>query len=146
MAGTIVGTLTRIQTQQGRPQIAKLVLTCTADADASTYPATVINPLAVTSDSRTFDIRGLKLYSVKAIPGDTAPTDATDLTITDEYGVDLLGGKGTNLIDATSKTWTLTGPAGCYVPALITGNVTVTITNNAVKSAVVTLVLELTGD
>lgn len=141
--GTITGTLERIQTQQGRPQIVEIVLTCTASADNASYPATVVNTLSGIS---TWDLRGLKLYSVKAIPGGTAPTDESDLTITDEYGVDLLGGKGTNLIDATSKTWTPAGPSNYALPALITGNITVNITNNAVNSAVVTLVLELTGD
>lgn len=146
MAGSITGALTRIPVKMGRPAMAKLVLTCTADSSNGSYPATIINPLAVTSDGRTFDIRGLKLYSVKCYPGGTAPTDATDLTITDEYGIDLLGGKGTDVIDATSKTWTLVGPSGCYSPALITGNLTVTITNNSVNSAVTTLILELVGD
>lgn len=146
MAGTITGVLARMPVKTGRPTVAKLVLTCTADADAATYPATVINPLAVTSDGRTFDLRGLKLYSVKAYPGETAPTDATDLTVTDEFGVDLIGGRGTNLIDATDKTWTPAGPASYNFPALVTGNITVTITNNSVKSAVVTLVLEFVGN
>jgi hypothetical protein len=148
--GTIVGLLTRIQTPQGRPPICKLALTCTAgaagDANAHLFPATVINPLAVDSNGTLFDIRGLKLYSVKAYPGDTAPTDATDCTITDEYGVDLLGGKGENLIDATSKTWIPAGPSNFALPALITGNITVTITNNSVDSAVTTIILELVGD
>ena len=142
-AGTITGAITRIQAQQGRPQIVKVVLTCTASADNASYPATVVNTLANIS---TWDLRGLKLYSVKAIPGGTAPTDATDLTITDEYGVDLLGGKGENLIDATSKTWIPVGPANYSIPAFVTGNITVNITGNAVNSAVTTLVLELVGD
>lgn len=141
--GTITGAITRIQTQQGRPQILKVVLTCTASADNASYPATVVNTLANIS---TWDLRGLKLYSVKAIPGDTAPTDATDLTITDEFGVDLLGTKGTNFIDATSKTWIPAGPENYSFPALITGNITVNISNNAVKSAVTTIILELVGD
>ena len=143
MAGTITGTLERIQTQMGRPQMAEIVLTCTASADDHTYPATVVNTLENISD---WDLRGLKLYSVKAYPGAVAPTDGTDLTITDKYGVDLLGGKGTDLIDATSKTWIPIGPAGYALPALITGNITVNITNNLVNSAVVNLVLELVGD
>lgn len=148
--GTIVGLLNRIGTKQGRPSMATLKLTCTAgaagDANAGLFPATVINPLAIDSAGSLFDIRGMKLYSVKAIPGDTAPTDETDLTITDEYGVDLLGGKGENLIDATSKNWIPAGPSNFALPALITGNITLTITNNAVASAVTTIILELVGD
>jgi hypothetical protein len=142
-AGIITGSIKRIQTQQGRPQIVEIVLTCTASADDHTFPETIVNTLANIS---TWDLRGLKLYSVKAYPGATAPTDATDVTITDVYGIDLLGGKGTDLIDATSKTWIPIGPAGYALPALITGNITVNITNNSVNSAVVNLVLELVGD
>lgn len=148
--GTITGLLKRIGVQQGRPSMAVLELTCTAgaagDGSAGLFPATVINPLAVDSDGSLFDIRGMKLYSVKAYPGSTAPTDATDATITDAYGIDLLGGKGTNLIDATSKTWIMAGPPDSYMPALITGNITLTITNNSVASAVTTIILELVGD
>lgn len=148
--GTITGVLTRISTKAGRPSMAKLVLICTAgaagDANAHLFPATVINPLAVDANGNSFDIRGFKLYSVKAYPGATAPTDATDLTITDEHGVDLLGGKGADAIDATSKTWIPVGPADYALPALITGNITVNITNNSVDSAITTLVLELVGD
>lgn len=146
MAGTITGVLTRIAVRQGAPQICKLVLTCTGDAANGSYPATVLNPLAVDSNGVSFDIRGLKLYSVKAYPGAPPPTDATDLTITDEYDIDLLGGKGTNLIDATSKTWIMAGPPDSYMPALITGDITLTITNNLENSAVTTIILELVGD
>jgi hypothetical protein len=146
MAGTITGLLSRMPTKTGRPSIAVLKLTCTADADAATYPATVINPLAVTSDGRSFDLRGLKLYSVKAYPGDTAPSDASNLTVTDEFGVDLIGGRGTNFISATNKTWTPAGPANYSFPALVTGDITATITGNNVKKAVVMLVLEFVGN
>ena len=148
--GTITGLLKRINVKQGRPSMAVLELTCTAgaagDANAGLFPATVINPLAVNSDGSLFDIRGMKLYSVKAYPGATAPTDATDATITDDYSIDLLGGKGTNLIDSASKTWIMAGPPDSYMPALITGNITLTITNNEVASAVTTIILELVGD
>lgn len=148
--GTITGLLTRIQTPQGRPPMCELALTCTAgaagDANAHLFPATVINTLAVDSDGNSFDIRGLKLYSVKAYPGATAPTDATDATITDEFGIDLLGGKGANLIDASSKTWIMAGPPDSYMPALIMGDITLTISNNSVDSAVTTIILELVGD
>ena len=142
MAGTITGTLTRLGVRQGSPPVVKVELTCTADAEAATYPETVVNTLSGVSD---FDLRGLKLYSVKAIPGDTAPTDATDLVIEDEYGVDLLGGRGVDFIDASVKTWIAAGPAKDTQPALITGNITVKITNNEINSAVTTIILEFIG-
>jgi len=142
MAGTITGVLNRIQTQQGRPRIAEVVLTCTADAGGA-YPETVVNTLAGLAG---FDIRGLKLYSVKSIPGAVPPTDGSGITILDKHGVDLLGGKGIEFIKAASKTWTLVGPTGYNVPALITGDITVKIANNNENGAIVILALEFTGD
>lgn len=145
--GTITGLLTRIPTPMDQPKVAKLVLTCTAGTagEAGAYPATVLNALAVDSNGSLFDIRGMKIYSVKAYPGDTAPTDATDVTITDEFGVDLLGGKGADLVDATTKTFIPSGPGAFAQPALITGNITINITNNSVASAVTTIIIELMG-
>jgi len=141
MAGSITGELIRVSNQnQGRPSIAKLVLTCVADADAATFPATVLNDLQT-----AHRIEGLQLYSIKTIPGGTAPTADSDITITDEYGVDLLGGKGTNLISDTAKKWALFGPQNYTASALITGDVTINIANNSVKSAEITVVIELLG-
>ena len=140
--GTITGAITRIQGQQGRPQVVKVTLTCTASADAHTYPATVVNTLDNVSD---YDLRGLSLHSVKAIPGTTGPTDNSDLTITDENGVDLLGGKGENIIDNATLSFVPAGPGAFAQPAPITGNITVNLSGNSVDSAVVTLVLLFVG-
>jgi hypothetical protein len=140
MAGTITGVFTRIQTPQGRPPMAKLVLTCTADAADHSYPVTVLNTL-----QNDYLLLGKQLYSIKCIPGTTGPTTGTSITITDEYGVDLLGGKGSGLIHNSNKTWALFGPAGSVVSALVTGTLTATITGNSVNSAVITIVIELIG-
>ncbi len=140
MAGTITGALTRIQTQMGRPQMAKLTLTCVGDASDGSFPATILNDLQT-----EYDLRGLQFYSIKVIPGVTPPTDSSDITITDEDGVDLLGAKGTNIISATLKTWALFGPAGYSVSALITGDVTINISNNIVHSATIKIIIELIG-
>jgi hypothetical protein len=120
----------------------KIKLTCTGDASNGTIPATVINTLANIAD---VDLRGKKLYEAKAYPGGTAPTDATDVTITDEDGIDLLGGRGADLVDATSKTYIAVGPASTYQPALITGNMTLNISNQAVHSAVFYIILTIVG-
>jgi hypothetical protein len=140
MPGTIVGALTRIQTQMGRPQMAKLTLTCVGDASDGGFPATILNDLQT-----EYDLRGLQFYSIKVIPGTTAPTTDSDITITDEDGVDLLGGKGTNLISATLKTWALFGPANYSVSALITGDTTISISGNIVHSATIKIIIELIG-
>jgi hypothetical protein len=139
MAGTITAEIERWQI--GERHSAKVTLTCTGDASDGSFPATNINTLV---KALGFDIRGMKIAEVKAAPGGTAPTDASDVEITDENGIDILGARGTNFIDATSKTYMVPGPASQHQPVLITGDLTVAITNNAVHSAVTTIVLNLT--
>lgn len=136
MAGTITGVLTRIQTPQDRPKLVVIRLTCTADAAAHTYPATIINDLV------DFDIRGLRIYSIATIPGTTGPTDDTDLTITDEDDLDILAGVGADLVDNAVKHRTVIGLTSSV---LITGDITINLTNNAVDGAVTTIVLEMVG-
>jgi hypothetical protein len=143
-AGTITGTIERINTSKSKPLVI-ITLTCTAGAvgdgaDAHLYPATVINTLSGISG---FDLRGLKLYSIVTVPGTTGPTDNSDLTITDRYGIDMLAGAGTNIIDNATSNRVVANPDTAAV--IITGNLTVNITNNIVDSAVTVLVLELIG-
>ncbi len=140
MAGTITATIERFEVG-GRPS-AKIILLCTADAALATFPATIINAL---DNISKYDLRGMFLSEVKTIPGATGPTDDTDFTITDEYGIDLLTTRGTNAIDNATKNWIASGGSSNYPMPLITGNITLTITNNSVNSAVVTVVLNLIG-
>lgn len=73
------------------------------------------------------------IYSVEIWPGGTAPTDGTDLTLIDATtSSDLLGGKGTNAIDATASRIILPMPG-----SLAKGNLTLNVSNNSVNSAVV---------
>lgn len=138
MAGTITGTITRFDVNGKKS--CKIVLTCTADAAAATYPATVINSITNIAD---YDLRGMFLSEVKTIPGTTGPTDNTDFTITDEYGIDILTARGSNAIDNATSNWITSGGSSNYPMPLITGNLTLTISGNAVNSAVVTIVLNL---
>lgn len=142
--GTIVGTLERIQTKQGRPSLVVVKLTCTAGAAGGAagdhlYPATIINDLANVVD---YDLRGLRLYSCATIPGTTGPTDNSDITLTDRYGIDILAGAGANIVDnATSNRVVI----GCTSAVIITGDITVNITGNLVDSALTTVILEFIG-
>ena len=139
MAGTITGSITRIQTDQDRPKVAKVVLTCTAGSADHLFPSTVLNTLIL---AEGFNIKGMKLHSVRAIPDAvTPPTNGTSVTIKDEYGVDLMDGAGDVFIPDAGVAWTNLE----FLPALITGNLTVAITGNLVNSAGITLVLELVG-
>jgi len=141
--GTIVGTIERIDAAKNKPLVI-LTLVCTAgaagDANAHLYPATIINTLPEISG---FNLRGLKLYSIVVVPGVTGPTDDSDLTITDKYGIDILAGAGANIIDNAVSHRVVMNPD--TVANIITGNLTVNITNNIVDSAVTTLILELIG-
>jgi len=143
-AGTITGTIERMAVRQGSAPMVEIVLTATADSTLHTWPATVVNTLSGISD---FNLKGLKLYSIKTIPSAvTAPTAGTSVTITDSRGVDLLGDKGSGLISNTAKTWAAFGPSGYAFPALVTGNFTITLSGNSVDSAIIIIVLELVGD
>ena len=56
------------------------------------------------------ELDGFYLYSVVAYPGSVAATDDTDIVITASTGnksTDILGGNGTNLIDATTTKETI---------------------------------------
>ena len=150
MAGSITGVIGRIPTQMGRPQSVKITLTCTADVSAHNWPATVVNTLTNADETISiakFDLRGLKLYSVKMIGGETGPTAGSNLTITDMYGMDLLGGKGVGVVPTNNGlVWIPTGPSNYAFAALLQDTMTINLTGNSVDSAVLTLVLELCGD
>jgi len=138
-AGTVTATANKIvNPYSARPEYLRILLTCTADAGLNTYPATIINEM--TNIINVYNLVGLELYLVGAYPGSPAPTDATDSTIMQD-GIDLLGGKGTDLIDNTGHTQTLVGPSGSYAPQPVTGKLTLNISNNAVGSAVTYLIL-----
>jgi len=134
MPGTITGVSTKIHDPEGTFKFLKVVLTCTADAAAHTFPATVVN------DVITDKIVGLSLYTVGAYPGTTAPTDATDLTITQDT-IDILDGKGADLIDETTTTMIWAGSSTADFPVPVVGDLTVNITNNSVDSAITYIVL-----
>ena len=142
--GTITGTIERINTPRNRPSLTILTLLCTAgaagDANAHLYPATIINAVSGISD---YDLRGLKLYSIVTIPGTTPPTDNSDITITDRYGADVLAGAGADIVDHTAINRVVFNPDTAAV--IITGDLTLNITNNTTASAVTTVVLELIG-
>jgi hypothetical protein len=143
--GTVTGAIERINTPQNRPSLTILTLTCTAGAAGGApgdhlFPATVINTLSGISD---YDLRGLKLYSIVTVPGTTGPLDNSDITITDRYGADVLAGAGANIVDNTAINRVVFNPDTAAV--IITGDLTLNITNNTTASAVTTVVLELIG-
>lgn len=102
----------------------------TADATAATVPNT-----SLTAANLAF-VKGWYLYNVRTYPGATAPTDATDMTLVDSQSRDVLGGSGTDLIDSTTCEST---SAALPFYEKVTETLTLTVSNNAVYSAVFTI-------
>lgn len=88
-------------------------------------------------------ISGWSLRHIVTKPGATAPTDATDLTIKDADGSDLLDANGTDKVDATTVESAPAGADGEIMDRLIPGTLTIATANNAVAAAVFTLWLHL---
>ena len=136
--GTITGVINRFRSDLVRPQVAQVILTCTGSVDDGSFPITVWTGL---SGIAVYDLRGLRLHDVKVIAGTTGPTNLSNMTITDSYGVDLLDGAGLLFIPNSGSAWTNL----IFLPAIITGDTSITITGNLVHSAVITVVLDLIG-
>jgi hypothetical protein len=140
MAGTIVAQAKKIK-RAGSALPCDMIevhLLCSCEAAAATFTSRVLQSLAGMAG---FDIMGFYLYHVKVWPGATAPTDASDLTLTDQDGVDLLGARGTDLIDETSLTSCCAGSTNTEMPMPITGPITINISNNAVNAAIINIKL-----
>ena len=105
--------------------------TCTADASNGSFPVLTV-----------VGFQDYYLFTVETWPGAPSPTDATDFTLTDSTTAeDLLGGTGTDAIDATS-TLTLipySSTMDLFYTPLIKGDLTLTVTNNSVNSAIINI-------
>lgn len=140
VAGTVTGAISRVSTPYSSDiKFVKVTLTCTGGTigDAGTIPTTVINTL---TNVVAYRLTGTDLTFVQAYPGAVLPTDASDITITMD-GVDILGGRGTNLIDATSYTSCAPGTVSAVGDVPITGNITLNLSNNSVASSVFYVIL-----
>ena len=74
--------------------------------------------------------QGWMLYEVRTDPGSTAPTANYDITLIDEFGIDIAGGQLLNRHTSTSERVALIDP-----PILRATSFTITLANNAVNSA-----------
>jgi len=89
--------------------------------DGDMVPATI--------NAATYELAGYYLYSIETNPGDTAPTDNYDLTVTDADGLDVLWAKGYNRDEADTEIAFLADATyGYYV---VRGNLTVTMVNGS---------------
>lgn len=124
-----VGTVTQTHYRVGN--IRKVVFVVTADAAAATIPATAIS----------VPIEG-RLLQLVTDPGATAPTDNYDITLVDGNGLDVLQGVGANRDTATTEVAPIVYAGTALHPVVDeTDTLTLTITNNAVNSAAITITL-----
>lgn len=86
---------------------------------------------SVESDS---DIFGF-IVRVVTNPGATAPTADYDVTLTDEDGVDVLGGEGVDRSASVSEH-IISKLGSSYGPCYVNSKLTLNLSNNSVNSAV----------
>jgi hypothetical protein len=122
------GTVTTVHNAVGT--IRSVVCTCTADAAGATFPATALP-----------SIEG-RLLALVTNPGATQPTDNYDITLVDQHGHDVLEGVGANRDTLnTEKVAVVYSGTGTHPVVDEADTLTLTITNNAVNSAVVVVQL-----
>lgn len=105
-----------------------VTLSCTADADDASFPATAVNFRGSNVDSY--------VYMVLTDPGSTAPTDNYDITITDADGADIMGGELQNRDTANTEV-AIPKMDVIYGARRVNGAMTVNISGNSVSSATV---------
>lgn len=142
MAGTVVVTSDTVFGETwGKGYSREILLTCTADASAHTYPSTELVAMvdAAFSITKGRTLQGWGLWMIETDPGATGPTDDTDFVLNSANGTDMLGGNGANAID--NATNNIVYPP--VSPMFIGPSITLVISNNAVNSAIVYIKLYL---
>lgn len=134
----MAGTITQTRKKAKKANTMTLTFACTADAADGSFPATAFDTAFMAEAAR----HGGWVYSVETWPGATTPTNDSDLTITNENSLDILGGNGANQIHSSNKKWFLpknTDGGYAYYPVTEDTTLTLNITNNAVNSAIVNI-------
>jgi len=130
-AGTV--TITSVKYWVGGGQNRTIItLSWTADAADATVPSTTI-------DAALYVIKGWYLYSAETNPGATAPTDNYDIVLNDTDDLDIAGGLLQNRDTANTEMVNIGTSAHGY--PVVKGNLTFSLSNNAVNSATGTLIL-----
>ena len=123
MAGTVTESVNK------QTNIHKIVLTCTADASDASFPDTAL--------SHKFSGR---LIAIETNPGATAPTANYDIVLNDAEGLDVLQGVGANRAAATTEMAAIVFSTTSVHPVVHESDtLTLSISNNAVNSAIVVI-------
>ena len=107
----------------------ELTFTCVGDVSDGSIPDTAINAANLALLSGTY------LSAVIINPGTPNPTPASDVTLKDQYGFDVLGGQGTNALGATASKAILPMFAGYLQCHPLTGTLTLSVGNQSVSLA-----------
>jgi len=131
------GTCTIVESTSSQSLYNILTFNCTGDSATGAFPSTT------TSVGNSAFIYGTALCGMETNPGATKPTDEYDIVINNAGGRDILGGQGTNRDETNTeyvvpKMDTITGQVGCTP---VDTALTLAITNNSVKSAIVSVKL-----
>ena len=111
--------------------VRKVVFTCTADAADGSFPSTAL----------TTKFEG-RLIAIETNPGATAPTDNYDIVLTDAQGLDVLQGVGANRDTANTEMANIIFASTSLHPVVDESDtLTLAITNNAVNSATIVIVV-----
>ncbi len=134
MAGTVEQALLRVGKLDN---VQKLTFSCTGDSSDGSIPD------SATSSIYTDEIVGWYLDQVIVDPGATAPTADSDVVINDEWGFDLLGGNGSNLLHSSTTKTTIPATDGQNKRQPVLGALTLSVTNQSVNSATYDVILVL---
>jgi len=126
-AGTVVITGHWVAMDQSMYEVT---IAWTGDASDGSIPDTAFSSVIMR------DIRGLYAGCAETVPGSTSPTSLYDITIVDEYGLDIFGGAlGDRSATATEQTYPKIVSSGIYGNRPINSVLTFKLENNSVASA-----------
>jgi len=117
-----------------QPTRKVITLSWVASVDAATVPSTTIT-------AATYGIGGWYFLSAETNPGATQPTTLYDITILDADGADLAGGLLMNRSATVTEGPIAIGLGATGHPPVIRGDLTFTLSNNSVNSALGTVIL-----
>lgn len=124
MSGNVIQTFGEFSNQ-----VSTVCFSCIGDSIGGSIPNTTM------SDDIYRKIRGMFLNSVEAIPGNIKPAVDSDIKILDEFGYDMLGGNGIDLLNNISPTMAKPNVSNRLDGIPVKSKITISVENQSVNSA-----------